>query len=378
MRITIVNGFFFPVPPLAGGSTEKSWFQLGREFAARGHQVVSLSRRWPGLPDRDVVAGVQHVRLPGHDHHHARWQNLLQDLRWSIRVHRALPPADIVICNVLTLPLWLRRIRPQAGRVVVLTGRMPKGQYRWYGGVDRVFAVSSAVRRRVLAENPRLLPVVRNLGYPIAWSELSRPRAALPDGSPLTIGFVGRLHREKGLDLLVAALALLARRPLPAWRVQLCGPGDVARGGSGDDYVRALETKLAAFLPRERFTVQPPVFDDAGLADVYRGIDLFCYPSLAEQGETFGVAVAEAMAAGAVPIVSRLECFSDFVEAGVNGMVFDHRHPDAAMSLANDLSALLTDPARRATLATAAQRTVQRYDLPEFATRLLEDFSTLS
>lgn len=377
MRITIVNGFFFPVPPVSGGSTEKSWFQLGCEFAARGHEVVSISRQWPGFPPRETIARVAHVRLPGHDHHHSRWNNLLQDLRWSMRVHRALPPADIVICNVLSLPIWLRRFRPQAGRVVVLTGRMPKGQYRWYGGVDRIFAVSSAVRARVLAENPRLEPVVRNLGYPIAWGELAQPRPLRGEGEPLTIGFVGRLHREKGLDVLVEALALLTQRSLPPWQVRLCGPGDVARGGSGPAYVRELDTKLAAILPRERFVVEPPVFGDAALAAVYRAIDIFCYPSLAEQGETFGVAVAEAMAAGAVPIVSQLECFADFVHEGVNGVVFDHRAADAPVQLAAAITGLLMDPMRRNAIATEARQTVRRYDLPEFATRLLEDLSTL-
>ena len=40
MKITIVLGAFFPVPPIKGGAVEKIWFALGQEFARRGHDVV--------------------------------------------------------------------------------------------------------------------------------------------------------------------------------------------------------------------------------------------------------------------------------------------------------------------------------------------------
>src|SRR5208283_5083136 len=155
------------------------------------------------------------------------------------------------------------------------------------------------------------------------------PRPATA-GDPVTIGYVGRLHREKGLDLLAAAAAqLAARENLPAWRLLLCGPSDVARGGSGPEFTAELDRRLAKVLP-ERFRRLAPEFSEAGLAAIYRQIDIFCYPSLAVHGETFGVAVAEAMAAGAVPVVSSLKSFADFVHPGQNGTVFDQAAPDAA------------------------------------------------
>jgi glycosyltransferase involved in cell wall biosynthesis len=259
-----------------------------------------------------------------------------------------------------------------------MPGRVPKGQYRLYRRLDCVLAVSSPVRTAVLAENPRLAPVTKILGYPVDWSALARPRPAPGPGSPVVIGFVGRLHREKGLDLLVAALGLLARQPgLPPWRAVLCGPADVAHGGSGEAYVRDLQRSLETALPAGSFEVLPPVFTDDKLAEVYRHIDVFCYPSIADRGETFGVAVAEAMATGAVPVVSQLACFNDFVRAGENGESFDQTAPGAPARLAAVLARLLVDPALRAKLAGAARAAVQRYDFPLFAERLLRDFSTL-
>jgi glycosyltransferase involved in cell wall biosynthesis len=302
--------------------------------------------------------------------------NLWRDFAWSLRVWRSLPAADVTVVNCVALPVWLGWLRGPAGRLVVMPGRMPKGQYRLYRRVDRVLAVSSPVRDAVLAENPRARAATRVVGYPIRWSELAQPRP--PAGGAVTLGYVGRLHREKGLDLLVAACAELARQPgLPPWRVVLCGPTAVSEGGSGEDYARDLERQLAAVLPAGSFAIRPAEFSPSRLAEVYRGIDVFCYPSLALRGETFGVAVVEAMAAGAVPVVSDLPCFLDFIRPGENGEVFTRSGPKAAAGLARQLAALLTDPARRARLATTARDDGRRYDFAEFAGRLLEDFSTL-
>ncbi|HWA07877.1 MAG TPA: glycosyltransferase family 4 protein [Opitutaceae bacterium] len=378
MKITVVMGFFLPMPPVAGGATEKSWHRLALEFVREGHEVTIVSRRWRGWPDRETRDGVKYLRLRGANHTSRLARNLWLDFWWSVRVWFSLPPSDVTVINSVALPVALGWMRGRAGRLVVMTGRMPKGQYRFYRRLDRVLAVSSPVRAAILAENPACAPVSRVCGYPIDWTTLSRPRPPPAPGAPVTIGFVGRIHREKGLDLFAAALGELARKSgLPRWRVVLCGPQEVAQGGSGEAYGRDLGRALAAVLPADAFELRPPVFAADKLAELYRSIDVFCYPSLADRGETFGVAVAEAMAAGAVPVVSRLACFSDFVRAGENGESFDHKAADAPRQLANALASLLGDSVRRAQLAAAAQASVRPYDFPVFAARLLEDFSTL-
>ncbi len=385
MRITIVNGFFLPVPPLGGGSTEKSWFHLAREFASRDHDVVSFSRRWNHLPNEEKTEGVLHRRLPGFDHKRQLWRNLLCDFIWSWRVCRQLPAADIIICNAVTLPMWLGRWRPKAGKVVVMTGRMPKGQYRRYSQLARILAPSSFVQERLLKENPLFAPNIRVTGYPIHWSLLSStqpvPAFLPPRGSAdeVTLGFTGRIHAEKGLLLLAESLQLLSQAPdLPPWRLLLCGPSDIQRGGSGATFRARLMNRLSEAVGNTRVHLLDPQFNEQTLAAVYQRMDIFCYPSLAEDGETFGVAVAEAMAGGAVPVVSNLTCFRDFVRAGENGKVFDHTAPDAAVQLARVLESLVRDAAERKRLASAARVSVQRYDFPVFAESLLADFATLA
>jgi glycosyltransferase involved in cell wall biosynthesis len=385
MRISIVSGFFLPVPPVSGGSTEKSWYNLAREFAARGHAVTLISRRWRTFPHDETVDGIRHLRLPGWDHSGKLWRNLLLDFWWSWRAFFALPAADIVVVNAVALPVWLGWLKPGAGRVVIMTGRMPKGQYRRYRSVARVLAASSYVRDRVLAENPRLTPVTRVCGYPIDWQMLGTATGVAPAGLPeptpgeVVLGYVGRIHEEKGLGLLADALKLVAADPgLPPWRLLLCGPSDVARGGSGVVFRGQLLHRFSQAMNPGRFNLLDPQFNERTLAGVYQRIHIFCYPSLAEQGETFGVAVAEAMAAGAVPVVSRLACFTDFVRDGHNGLVFDHHAPDAAAQLAAALGRLLRDATLRQRLATAARTDAQRYDYARYAEDLLSDFAQLT
>lgn len=385
MRITIVSGFFLPVPPISGGSTEKSWYHLAREFAARGHEVTMISRRWHGFPHRETNEGIRHVRLPGWDHNRRLWCNLLLDFLWSWRVFFALPAADIVVVNTVALPVWLGRLKPAAGRVVIMTGRMPKGQYRRYRNIARVLAASSHVRDRVLEENPSLGPVMRVRGYPINWQRFNRTGDSAPPAPPaprpdeVVIGYVGRIHEEKGLLLLADAMKLVRAAPgLPPFRLLLCGPVDIEHGGSGPVFRGRLLNALSAALSSSRFTLLDPQFNDRTLAGIYRQMHVFCYPSLAEKGETFGVAVAEAMASGAVPVVSRLACFTDFVRDGANGLVFDHTAPDAAARLAAAIMRLLADAPARARLAEAARQDTRAYDYASYAADLLADFAQLT
>jgi glycosyltransferase involved in cell wall biosynthesis len=119
------------------------------------------------------------------------------------------------------------------------------------------------------------------------------------------------------------------------------------------------------------------LFDESQLVARYRRAAVFAYPSLAERGETFGLAVLEAMAAGAAPVVSSLACFRDFIRPGENGVVFSHRAPNPATALAVALAPLLRDDALRSRLRSAAARNARDYALADVAERYLADFRNL-
>jgi glycosyltransferase involved in cell wall biosynthesis len=373
LRITIVTGFFLPVPALSGGATERSWYGLAKIFAAEGHSVTFISRTWPELPTLEIEAGVSHVRVPGFNHTNSPVVNLLFDFLWGIRVARRLPRADIVVCNTLTLPIWLRRIKRSAGKVAVMIGRTPKGQVRLYGAVARIYAPSAylagKIEPRSAAERTRVI------GYPIDWN--LHARSACQVGSPVTIGFVGRLHPEKGITLLVAAARILAGRgDLPDWSLKLVGPGGVGQGGGGEGWLAA--RKEEAGVVGNRIEWLGPEFEPERLARLYGAMDIFCYPSLAEKGETFGVSVAEAMASRCAVIVSALGCFSDLVRDGETGLVFDHRAENPERLLADCIGRLISDPGMRRDLAVRGQRHARRFDYPAVSEHILEDIALLT
>jgi glycosyltransferase involved in cell wall biosynthesis len=374
VKITIVTGFFLPVPAVRGGSTEKSWHGLARLFASAGHSVTFVSRSWPGLAPEETVAGVRHIRLRGFDHTRLLPLNLALDFIWGVRVARALPPGDIVICNTVTLPAWLHSVKPEAGSVSVMIGRAPRGQIRFYGGVARIYAPSTFVAGRV---TPKAASArTRVIGYPIDWA--LHARSASQAGSPVTVGYVGRLHPEKGIALLVrAACRLAGRSGLPQWRLRIAGPAGVGAGGGGEVWASTLRKEAESALGG-RVEWLPPEYDPERLARLYGSLDVFCYPSLAEKGETFGVAVAEAMAARCAAVVSRLGCFGDLVADGKTGLVFDHAAADADRLLADCIGRLVADAGMRRDLALRGQNHARLFDYPEVSRVILEDLSLLT
>ncbi len=364
MRITILQGAFLPVPALRGGAVEKMWGELGPEFAARGHEVTHVSRRCDGLPAEETLRGVRHRRVRGFDRGGGMPRNLLLDLLYTWRAARRAPDADVIVTNTFWAPVLLRR---RHGSIYVDVQRMPKGQLRLYGRAARLRANSSAVSGAILAEAPALAERVRVIPNPLPFG------AARPvdwSRKTKTILFAGRLHPEKGIDLLLEAW--MQRRKsgrLDGWRLALAGPVKTSEGGGGEEWLQALRARF----PSPEVDWLPPLYDPAALNALYESATVFAYPSLAAKGETFGLAVLEAMAWGAVPVVSGLACFRDFVVEGANGFFFDQTSGLAAGKLGDALERA-AQPAARA-LAERAVDVRASHSCSSIATQFLDDFA---
>jgi len=367
VNITIAQGPYYPVPPLLNTGAEKVWYGLGRAFAAAGHTVVHFSRRFSGLPDFELDGGVQYVRIQSRDAPRSMKLYHLYDAVYSWRVRRMLPVgADVVITNCLWLPVYLRTA--SRGQVYVHVARHPKGQMRLYRHASRLQAVSNTVADAIVRELPGARSRVRVI--PPYLSNDPRPltETEFADRSR-TVLYVGRIHPEKGVHLLVMAFAGLDQ---PGWRLELIGSHEAGRGGGGQGYLDQLR-RLAG-----RDVVLLGSVAQEELNAHYRRAAVLVYPSLAERGESFGMVPLEAMACGCAVVVSDLACFRDYLAPEENGLSFDHRASDAVDSLRRALRRLVSDAGLRQRLARAGYDTAQTYRLDRIAPRYLDDFASLT
>jgi glycosyltransferase involved in cell wall biosynthesis len=146
-----------------------------------------------------------------------------------------------------------------------------------------------------------------------------------------------------------------------------------AEGGGGEAFVAELNREMDGLPVR----FEAPVFDPEALAKVYDEADVFVYPSVAETGESFGIAPLEAMARGVVPVVSDLAVFRAYLESGANGVAFDHRNGKGPDNLAGALSELIADADKRGRLGAAARATAEKFSPAAIADKYLQLFENV-
>jgi glycosyltransferase involved in cell wall biosynthesis len=370
MKVTIVNGAFLPVPPVMGGAIEKISLALANEFARRGHEVTSVSRAVPEFPREEVRNGVRFLRIPGFNT--PRWIVWLKflDLIYSLRVLPILPAADIIVTHTFWLPILLRN--EKRGKIYVHVGRYPKGQMRLYRHVARLQATTQTLARGIAREVPHCKSKIAIIPYPAP--ETKTPGPPLPlEARAKTILFVGRIHPEKGVHLLIDAFV---GKPTAFhnWNLMIVGPAETKFGGGGERYLDGLKKRAGD----AAISFDGPIFDPLALENAFRLARLFVYPSLAERGETFGLSAVEAMAHGCAVLVSNLSCFYDFVRDNETGLIFNHRASDPVVGLRDKMTGALVDPALLARVAEAGYRWVTaEYSLSRVAGRFLDDFQSL-
>jgi 1,2-diacylglycerol 3-alpha-glucosyltransferase len=174
-----------------------------------------------------------------------------------------------------------------------------------------------------------------------------------------TLLFVGRIAREKNLDLLLDSLVKLRRR-LPRVTLLLAGDGP---------YRARLEHGVTArgLASRVRFLGWVP---HDQIQTTYLAADLFVSTSLTE---TQGLAPLEAMASGCAVVLARGPGVVDLVEHERSGLIVD---PDA-QSLAAAAEQVLTDPDLRGRLAAGARERAKRTEARAQASQLLSRYQEL-
>jgi len=174
---------------------------------------------------------------------------------------------------------------------------------------------------------------------------------ARADG-PLRIAFVGQAVERKGLPIMLRAFEALRDHADAELTLIGATSDDVAPLLHDARGVRALG----------------PVCDEEKVATL-RAADVLCAPSLG--GESFGMVLTEAFAAGTPVVASDIAGYKDVVHDGVDGLLFPRGD---ATALAERLRDLSLAPERRAQMARAAAAQAERYAWPRVTAQVVEAY----
>lgn len=174
------------------------------------------------------------------------------------------------------------------------------------------------------------------------------PAGPKQPGEELKILFVGRPEERKGLPILLTAFNALVEHVPSKLTVIGAEEEDVRRWLADPELLDSMDV-------RGRVT-QEELWQQ--LADA----DVLCAPSLS--GESFGMVLTEAFAAGTPVIASAIAGYSDVVTDGVDGLLVP---PGDPQRLAEELQRVAHEPQRLAAMGAAARHSAKRYAWPRIA-----------
>lgn len=361
MRILLVN---YEYPPLGGGAGQAT-ASLAREFAALGHDTLVLTSRFRGQPATEEVNGFRIQRVPVVRQRPDRCTPpemltfLVSAAFTALGSVREWKP-DVVIaffgipCGPIGLLLKLVSGRPYI--VSLRGGDVPGFQpydlaffHKILGPFIRLIwkhaeavvansAGLQALGQRFAPELP--IGVIPN-GVD---TQMFFPAAEGPaiSGQPVKMLFVGRVVFQKGLDVLLKALA-----SLPAeldYRLEIIGDGDQRP-------VLAAEAERPGLAGRITFSGW---CDRAAIAERYRQADVFVFPS---RDEGMPNVVLEAMASGLPIVATAIAGSEELVREGENGHLVPAEDV-AALSAA--IARMLREPEVRRTMGRESRARIER------------------
>lgn len=363
MRIGMVCPYSFDVP----GGVQNHVRDLTETLISLGHEVSVLA---PADDDVQVPPWLVSAGRAVPVRYNGSVARLAFGPISAARVRRFLSAGDFDVLHVH------EPITPSLSMLAVLAARGP---------VVATFHTALTRSRALLAAQGILQLVLENITARIAVSALARKVQVehlgggaweIPNGvavarfagaTPLpgwpgdggAIGFLGRFTEpRKGFPVLQRAFVDLADRR-PGLRLLVAGPGDP------DEGLVEVPPEL-----RDRIVFLGTV-SEADKPRMLRAVDVYVAPNTG--GESFGMILTEAMAAGTPVVASDLDAFRRVLDDGRAGSLFPVGDSGA---LATALGGLLDDPSRRTALVAAARAHVASYDWPLVAEQILEVYAT--
>jgi len=361
LKIALVSPYDFPYP---GGVTQHV-LHLQREFRRLGHDVriIAPSSDRQIEEQRDDVYRVGRVTRVRANGSIAR---ITLSFRLSRRVRDILRNErfDVVHAHEPLMPALPPTILRYSEALNIGTFHAHRGSYygyfygrpvlkRVFANLDGRIAVSRAAKKFVQQYFQARYTIIPN-GVDFDRFAAAEPLPELMDGRP-NILFVGRPEKRKGLGYLIRAYPAI-KNAFPEARIVVAGAGDWERDRY-QGYAQAHGLRDIIFLGW-----QP----DDTLPSLYKSATVFCSPAIG--GESFGIVLLEAMAAGIPVVASDIEGYRDVVSPGKQGLLVPPRNEKA---LADALCELLQDGGLREEMTTAGQAWALHFAWPRVAQRVL-------
>ncbi|RKS77722.1 phosphatidylinositol alpha-mannosyltransferase [Motilibacter peucedani] len=365
MRVGLVSPYAWDVP----GGVQFHIRDLAEQLLSLGHEVSVLTPADEDtpLPDYAVSAG-RAVPVP----YNGSVARLAFGPVSATRVRRWLGAGDFDVVHVhepaspsLSLVTCWAASGPLVGtfHTANLRSRAYSAFYPLlYPALEKLsarVAVSEDARRTVVEHIGGDAVVIPNGVYADRFADAApRPEWA---GAGGTVAFLGRLDEpRKGLPTLLAAWPAVVAA-VPGARLLVAGRGDADEARATlPDGVRASVSFLGQV-------------SEADKAQMLRTADVYVAPNTG--GESFGIVLAEAMAAGAAVVASELDAFSRVLDDGRAGVLVP---VEDAAALAAAVCGLLVDPARRAALQETGSAVVRRYDWSVVTGQVLAVYETVT
>lgn len=250
----------------------------------------------------------------------------------------AIPSVSMVALTSATIPA-VATFHASARRSIGYQAARPILKPR-LGKLATRIAVSRAAASLVSRYFPGDYKIIPN-GIDVGEWEQAEPDEKMVELQPFVL-FVGRPEPRKGLGVLVEAMQMVRVRT---------GANLVVVGPKAND------------VPGWAHVLGP--VSGARLHAIMKAASVFCAPSLG--GESFGIVIAEALAAGIPVVCSDLAGYKE-----ASGGSALHVPTGDAGATADALCSVLDDPTRSKTLIEAGQRRAAELDWPVVANKLVE------
>jgi phosphatidylinositol alpha 1,6-mannosyltransferase len=369
VRIALFSEVYWPMVSGVGVTLVR----LVDALQARGHELRIYSATYPlppGATDRPEVHRSPSVPLflyPDVQWAFPRMRDVVDDLARfrpdvvHVATEFSLGIAGVKAAKQLGLPLVASAHTDYdryAARYGVTWALRAGWHYlRWFYGQAHRVLCPSRIYEQHLHSRGVLHTGVWSRGVDPEWfhprfrSEEYRARFGVGPGD-LLVTYIGRIAREKNLELMLEAWEALA--PVRGMsQLVLVGRGPL------EDEIRRRE------IPGVHVT---GLLQGHELSAAYASADVFTFPS---PTETFGNSLLEAMGSGLPSLVAASGGVLEFSEHGRNAWLVE---PDSAEAIEVGLERLLTDPGLRRRLADGGLETARQREWSRVYDRLLADY----